>query len=53
MKRSLAVLLLMLVLGSCRDYDLSARLAEQDGLVPADQFARYGREQAEAMAIAR
>ena len=53
MKRSLVLLLPMLVLGSCRDYDLSARLADQDGLIPADQFARYGREQAQEMAIAR
>jgi hypothetical protein len=53
MKRSLGFLLLMLVLGSCRDYDLRARLNDQDGLIPADQFARYGREQAQEMAIAR
>lgn len=53
MKRSLSFLLLMLVLGSCRDYDLKARLGDQDGLIPADQFARYGREQAQEMAIAR
>jgi hypothetical protein len=32
---------------------MSSRLGDQDGLIPADQFARYGREQAEAMAIAR
>ena len=49
----MVLLLLMLVLGSCRDYDLRARLADQDGLIPADQFARYGREQAQEMAIAR
>jgi hypothetical protein len=53
MKRSLAVLLLLPAIASCRDYDLHARLANQQGLVPADQFARYGQEQAEEMAIAR
>jgi hypothetical protein len=53
MKRSFGLLLLILVLGSCRDYDLRARLSDQDGLIPADRFARYGREQAEEMAIAR
>ena len=53
MNRFFSCLLLVLVLGSCRDYDLSARLSDQDGLIPADQFARYGREQAQAMAIAR
>jgi hypothetical protein len=53
MMRSFRLLLTMLVLSSCRDYDLRARLADQDGLIPADQFARYGREQAQEMAIAR
>jgi hypothetical protein len=53
MRQFVGLLPLILVLGSCRDYDLGARLTDQDGLVPADQFARYGREQAEAMAIAR
>ena len=53
MKQSFGLFLLMLVLGSCRDYDMRARLSDQDGLIPADQFARYGREQAQEMAIAR
>ena len=47
------VLLLAITLVSCRDYDLESRLAGQSGVVPADQFARYGREQAQEMAIAR
>jgi len=38
---------------ACRDYDLDDRLVNQDGLVPADQYARYGREQAQEIAIAR
>ena len=53
MTRSFCLLLTMLVLSSCRDYDMRARLSDQDGLVPADRFARYGREQAQEMAIAR
>lgn len=53
MKRFLSALLLCAGLTSCRDYDLHSRLVNQGGLVPADQFARYGREQAEEMAIAR
>jgi hypothetical protein len=53
MRRSLGAVLLLTALTSCRDYDLQSRLTSQAGLVPADQFARYGREQAEAMAIAR
>ena len=42
-----------LSLGGCRPYDNYAPLARQDGLVPAEQFARYGREQAEVAAIGR
>lgn len=53
MPRLCGFLLMVLVLGACRDYDLRARLSDQDGLIPPDQFARYGREQAEEMAIAR
>jgi hypothetical protein len=41
------------VLASCRGYDLSPRLTSQRGLIPADQYARYGREQAQEIAIAR
>jgi hypothetical protein len=53
MKRFLSAALLLAALTSCRDYDFNSRLTNQGGLVPADQFARYGREQAEEMAIAR
>jgi hypothetical protein len=53
MKLSFGLMLLVIGLGSCRDYDLEARLVDQDGLVPPDQYARYGREQAEEIAIAR
>ena len=53
MKRLLAVLLFQTALTSCRDYDYHDRLTNQEGLVPADRFARYGQEQAEAMSIAR
>ncbi len=42
-----------LSLGACRPYDTYAPLARQNGLVPAEQFARYGREQAEVVAIGR
>lgn len=40
-------------LGGCRDYQFTRHLSAQKGLVPADQFATYGREQAIAMAIGR
>jgi hypothetical protein len=53
MKRLLGAAILLAALTSCRDYDLHARLIEKGGLVPADQFARYGQDQAEEMAIAR
>ncbi|MDH5284660.1 MAG: hypothetical protein OEW80_12335 [Gemmatimonadota bacterium] len=41
------------LLGACRDYNSQRHVASQDGLIPADQFARYGREQAIMMAIGR
>jgi hypothetical protein len=53
MKRSFGCGMLVIALASCRNYDLSSRLTDQSGLIPADQFARYGREQAQEMAIAR
>ena len=45
--------LLLLALISCRPYDGHSRISDPDGLVPGDQMARYGREQAQAVAIAR
>jgi hypothetical protein len=53
MMRSCGVVLLMFLAASCRGYDLDQRVTAQDGLVPADQYARYGREQAQEIAIAR
>ena len=53
MSQSLIVGFLLLGLVSCRSYDLSSRLTSQRGLIPADQYARYGREQAQEIAIAR
>lgn len=53
MRQSLWVVVSILALASCRPYDLGSRLADQDGAVPPDQFARYGREQAQAVAIGR
>ena len=53
MNRTLGVVLVMVAVASCRAYDLESRLTDQDGLVPADQFARYGAEQAQAVAVAR
>jgi hypothetical protein len=53
MRLSIGILLLGAMLGSCRGYNLDDQLVNQDGLVPADQYARYGREQAQEIAIAR
>ena len=53
MNRCIGVCLAVLALASCRDYQYKSKLVDQHGLVPPDQFARYGAEQAEAMAIAR
>lgn len=38
---------------SCRGYDNYAPVAKQSGLIPAERFARYGREQASVVAIGR
>jgi hypothetical protein len=38
---------------ACRTYDNYDPIANQDGLIPASQFARYGGEQAQAVAIGR
>ena len=46
-------LALSATLGGCRDYNLKRHVSSQDGLIPADQYARYGREQAIAVAIGR
>ncbi len=46
-------ILAILGLAGCRDYDLYGALASQDGLVPATRFARYGTEQASAVAVGR
>lgn len=53
MNRALGSVALMLVLAGCPTYDEYPKLSDQSGLVPADDYARYGKEQAQAMAIAR
>jgi hypothetical protein len=47
--------LLVLVLGGagCRTYEAYPKTTSQKGLIPPDQFAAYGREQAEQVAIGR
>ncbi len=53
MHRALAPLALALFLTACPTYDEYPKLSDQNGLVSADTYARYGTEQAQAMAIAR
>jgi hypothetical protein len=44
---------LLLALSACRGYDYETRISNPDGFVPGDQMARYGREQAQSVAISR
>jgi hypothetical protein len=53
MIRGCLALMLLLALSSCRTYDYYEHVADTGGLVPGDQLARYGQEQAQAVAIAR
>jgi hypothetical protein len=53
MIRRFGVLLVVLSALSCRNYDLYSRVSSERGMVPGDQYARYGKEQAEVVAISR
>lgn len=55
MRRALGLLVLplALALGGCPTYDRYSRLDAQDGYMPGDQFAAYGPEQAQKIAIGR
>ena len=50
---SAVALCLLLAITACRGYDYQSRISQPDGFVPGDQMARYGREQAQSVAIAR
>ena len=50
---TVAVGLLLVLSTACRGYDYRSRIADPDGFVPGDQMARYGREQAQSVAISR
>src|SRR5579864_3953222 len=49
----LALLALAFGAAGCRTYELYPKVTSQKGLVPADQFAAYGHEQAAEVAIGR
>ncbi|HEX5386858.1 MAG TPA: hypothetical protein VFW66_09180 [Gemmatimonadales bacterium] len=53
MHRALASAILLVALAGCRAYDVYPRISSQKGLTPADQWARYGHEEAEVIAIGR
>jgi hypothetical protein len=53
MIRRVVVLLVLLAVASCRNYDRIPGSSSDAGMVPGDQYARYGKEQAQAVAIAR
>lgn len=53
MKPSALALLVLAAAAGCRDYHYENHVGNQSGLLPADQFASYGREQAIAVAIGR
>lgn len=53
MRRVALAALAVFSMGACRSYDNYSPLVDQSGLIPAEQFARYGRQQAEAVAIGR
>lgn len=53
MRRLAAAALAAMSVGACRPYDNYAPIVRQDGLIPAEQFAHYGHEQAELVAIGR
>jgi len=44
---------LLASLASCRTYDYRERISQDKGLMPAERYAHYGREQAELVAIGR
>lgn len=53
MRNLVAIALIATIASGCRLTQKEQYLAEQDGLVPADRFAAYGVEQAQAVAIGR
>jgi hypothetical protein len=53
MRRALACVVLALALGGCPTYDRYGRLSDEDGYMKGDQFAGYGPEQAQKVAIGR
>ena len=53
MRRFLALPLALVTLTGCPTYDRYSHLENQDGLTNADQWAKYGAEEAQKIAIGR
>lgn len=53
MHRATIALSLLVALAACRSYQGYDPVSRQDGLIPADQYARYSREHAQVVAIGR
>ena len=53
MRRVVLAVVVACSAGACRSYDSYSPITDQAGLIPAEQFARYGRQQAEIVAIGR
>ena len=53
MKRLSLLLLAALLAAGCRKYDYYDHVSSQKGLIDADKFASYGRDQAIVVAIGR
>ncbi len=56
MQRLVGVAAVVLLVGSsasCRGYDFRGNVSRDKGLMPAEQYARYGHEQAELVAAGR
>ncbi len=53
MRRLVPLLALTLAVAACPTYDRYKYVAGQDGLMSADEYAKYGPEQAIAMAVGR
>lgn len=53
MRRFIVPISLLVAMTACRDYDRYGYVSSQKGLISADEYAKYGPDQAIAMAIGR
>lgn len=53
MKRAFGILALAVALGGCPSYDRIGKISDEHGQVSSDEYARYGQDQAQVVAIGR